>query len=184
MHDTYENPLCKRYASREMQEIFSDDRKFSTWRRLWIALAESEKELGLDISDEQIAEMKAHINDIDYETAARREKEVRHDVMAHIFTYGEACPAAKPIIHLGATSCYVGDNTDVIIQRDALLRIKSFCSPQYMSFPFSPKNTNRSKRWHIRIFRRHNRPPWARERRSGCRISCSILSISISFSTI
>ena len=124
MHDIYENPLCKRYASREMQEIFSDDRKFSTWRRLWIALAESEKELGLDISDEQIAEMKAHINDIDYETAARREKEVRHDVMAHIFTYGEACPAAKPIIHLGATSCYVGDNTDVIIQRDALLRIK------------------------------------------------------------
>ena len=103
MHDIYENPLCKRYASREMQEIFSDDRKFSTWRRLWIALAESEKELGLDISDEQIAEMKAHINDIDYETAARREKEVRHDVMAHIFTYGEACPAAKPIIHLGAT---------------------------------------------------------------------------------
>ena len=124
MHDIYENPLCKRYASREMQEIFSDDRKFSTWRRLWIALAESEKELGLDISDEQIAEMKAHINDIDYDTAARREKEVRHDVMAHIFTYGEACPAAKPIIHLGATSCYVGDNTDVIIQRDALLRIK------------------------------------------------------------
>ena len=106
MHDIYENPLCKRYASREMQEIFSDDRKFSTWRRLWIALAESEKELGLDISDEQIAEMKAHINDIDYETAARREKEIRHDVMAHIFTYGEACPAAKPIIHLGATSCY------------------------------------------------------------------------------
>ena len=124
MHDIYENPLCKRYARREMQEIFSDDRKFSTWRRLWIALAESEKELGLDISDEQIAEMKAHINDIDYDTAARREKEVRHDVMAHIFTYGEACPAAKPIIHLGATSCYVGDNTDVIIQRDALLRIK------------------------------------------------------------
>ena len=101
MHDIYENPLCKRYASREMQEIFSDDRKFSTWRRLWIALAESEKELGLDISDEQITEMKAHINDIDYETAARREKEVRHDVMAHIFTYSEACPAAKPIIHLG-----------------------------------------------------------------------------------
>ena len=124
MHDIYENPLCKRYASREMQEIFSDDRKFSTWRRLWIALAESEKELGLDISDKQIEEMRAHINDIDYELAAKHEKEVRHDVMAHIFTYGEVCPQAKPIIHLGATSCYVGDNTDVIIQREALLRIR------------------------------------------------------------
>lgn len=179
MHDIYENPLCKRYASREMQEIFSDDRKFSTWRRLWIALAESEKELGLDISDEQIAEMKAHINDIDYETAARREKEVRHDVMAHIFTYGEACPAAKPIIHLGATSCYVGDNTDVIIQRDALLRIKKLLLSAIYELSVFAENTNHSKRWHIRIFRRLSRPRWAKERRSGCRISCSILSISI-----
>lgn len=124
MHDIYENPLCKRYASREMQEIFSDNRKFSTWRRLWIALAESEQELGLDITDEQIAEMKAHIDDIDYELAAQREKEVRHDVMAHIYAYGTVCPKAKPIIHLGATSCYVGDNTDIILQRDALLRIR------------------------------------------------------------
>ena len=124
MHEIYENPLCKRYASREMQEIFSDDRKFSTWRKLWIALAESEKELGLDITDEQIAEMKAHIYDIDYEAAAAREKEVRHDVMAHIYAYGLVCPTAKPIIHLGATSCYVGDNTDIILQRDALLRIR------------------------------------------------------------
>lgn len=124
MHDIYENPLCKRYASRQMQSIFSDDRKFSTWRRLWIALAESEKELGLAITDEQIEQMKEHINDIDYATADAREKEVRHDVMAHIYTYGKACPLAEPIIHLGATSCYVGDNTDVIIQRDALLRIR------------------------------------------------------------
>lgn len=124
MHEIYENPLCKRYASREMQEIFSDDRKFSTWRKLWIALAEAEKELGLDITDEQIAEMKAHIYDIDYEAAAAREKEVRHDVMAHIYAYGLVCPNAKPIIHLGATSCYVGDNTDIILQRDALLRIR------------------------------------------------------------
>ena len=124
MHDIYENPLCKRYASRQMQSIFSDDRKFSTWRRLWIALAESEKELGLAITDEQIQQMKEHINDIDYATADAREKEVRHDVMAHIYTYGKACPLAEPIIHLGATSCYVGDNTDVIIQRDALLRIR------------------------------------------------------------
>ncbi len=125
MTDKYENPLCKRYAGEKMQKIFSDDTKFSTWRKLWIALAESEKELGLDISDEQIAEMKEHIYDIDYEAAAAREKVVRHDVMAHIYAYGLVCPKAKPIIHLGATSCYVGDNTDIILQRDALLRIRS-----------------------------------------------------------
>ena len=124
MHDVYENPLCRRYAGREMQEIFSDDNKFSTWRRLWIALAEAEKELGLEIKDTQIDELKAHVFDIDYDAADKREKEVRHDVMAHIYAYGLACPEAKPIIHLGATSCYVGDNTDVIIQRQALLRIR------------------------------------------------------------
>ena len=124
MNDRYETPLCRRYAGREMQEIFSDDRKFSTWRKLWIALAESEKELGLDITDEQLAEMRAHVDDIDYEAADRREREVRHDVMAHIYAYGLACPDAKPIIHLGATSCFVGDNTDLILQRDALLRIR------------------------------------------------------------
>ena len=120
MHDTYVNPLCARYAGKEMQRLFSDDTKFSTWRRLWIALAESEKELGLPITDEQIAQMKAHITDIDYEFAAAREHEVRHDVMAHVLTYGEACPAAKPIIHLGATSCYVGDNTDILLMRRGL----------------------------------------------------------------
>lgn len=124
-HDVYENPLCGRYAGREMQEIFSDDRKFSTWRRLWIALAESERELGLSISEEQIEAMRAHVNDIDYEVADAREREVRHDVMAHIYAFGQVCPEAKPIIHLGATSCYVGDNTDVILQRDALLRIRT-----------------------------------------------------------
>lgn len=124
MSDRYENPLCKRYASREMQNIFSDDMKFSTWRKLWIALAESEKELGLSITDEQINEMKQHITDIDYETAAKREKEVRHDVMAHIYTFGLACPKARPIIHLGATSCYVGDNTDIIQQKKALELIR------------------------------------------------------------
>ena len=124
MSEIYENPLCKRYAGREMQEIFSDDRKFSTWRRLWLALAESEQQLGLDITDEQLDEMRAHLYDIDYATATAREREVRHDVMAHIYTFGLACPKAKPIIHLGATSCFVGDNTDVILQRDALLRIR------------------------------------------------------------
>ena len=124
MKDIYENPLCARYASREMQHIFSPDFKFSTWRKLWIALAESEKELGLDITDEQLDEMRAHIYDIDYEKAADYEKRLRHDVMAHIRTYGDACPKAKGIIHLGATSCYVGDNTDIIQMRAALLRVR------------------------------------------------------------
>ncbi|MCL2047690.1 MAG: adenylosuccinate lyase [Defluviitaleaceae bacterium] len=121
---SYENPLCKRYASDKMQQIFSDNAKFSTWRRLWLALAESQQELGLNITDEQIAEMKAHLCDINYETAARIEAETRHDVMSHIHAYGEQCPTAKPIIHLGATSCYVGDNTDIILLRSALLAVK------------------------------------------------------------
>ena len=124
MSDKYENPLCKRYASAQMQRIFSDDNKFSTWRRLWIALAESQKELGLNISAEQIDEMKAHVDDINYERAAAIEKEIRHDVMSHIRAYGEQCPLAAPVIHLGATSSYVGDNTDIIIQRSALLLVK------------------------------------------------------------
>ena len=124
MPDRYENPLCKRYASAEMQRIFSDDSKFSTWRRLWVALAESQKELGLNISEDQINEMKAHISDINYETANRIESETRHDVMAHIHAYSEQCPAASPIIHLGATSAYVGDNTDIIVQRYALKQVK------------------------------------------------------------
>ena len=123
-HEFYENPLCGRYAGEEMQRLFSDDFKFSTWRRLWIALAESEKELGLDISDGQIEQMKAHITDIDYDRAAAHEREVRHDVMAHVLTFGECCPEARPIIHLGATSCYVGDNTDIIRMREALLLVR------------------------------------------------------------
>ncbi len=114
MHNTYQSPLCSRYASDEMKRIFSDDMKFTTWRRLWIALAESEKELGLDITDEQIAELKANIDNIDYELAADYEKQLRHDVMAHIHAYGDICPKAAGIIHLGATSCYVCDNTDII----------------------------------------------------------------------
>ena len=124
MKNTYESPLASRYASREMLYTFSPDKKFTTWRRLWIALARAEKELGLDITDEQIAEMEAHIDDIDYEYAAEMEKKLRHDVMAHVHTFGKACPKAMPIIHLGATSCYVGDNTDVIIMRDAMLIIR------------------------------------------------------------
>lgn len=123
-HDTYKTPLGQRYASREMQYIFSEDMKFTTWRRLWIALAESEKELGLPITDEQIAQMREHEKDINYEDARRREKEVRHDVMSHVYAYGLQCPDAKGIIHLGATSCYVGDNTDLIIMQKALILIR------------------------------------------------------------
>ena len=124
MRDRYESPLSGRYASKEMQYIFSPEMKFSTWRKLWVALAETERELGLPISEEQIEELKAHIYDIDYEAAAAREKEVRHDVMAHVHTYGLQCPKAKGIIHLGATSCYVGDNTDLIIMKEALLLVR------------------------------------------------------------
>lgn len=124
MHEIYDNPLCHRYASREMQEIFSDNRKFSTWRKLWVALAEAEKELGLPITQEQIDEMKFHVDTIDYDVTDAREKEIRHDVMAHIYAFGLDCPTAKPIIHLGATSCYVGDNTDIILQKEALLRVR------------------------------------------------------------
>ena len=124
MNDRYQTPLAERYASKEMQYIFSPDKKFRTWRRLWIALAESEKELGLNITDEQIAELKAHRDDINYEDAKKREAEVRHDVMSHVYAYGLQCPKAKGIIHLGATSCYVGDNTDIIIMTEGLQLVR------------------------------------------------------------
>ena len=124
MNDTYQSPLAQRYASKEMQALFSNDKKFRTWRRLWIALAQSEQELGLDISDEQIAELIAHQDDINYDVARQREKEVRHDVMSHVYAYGCQCPKAKGIIHLGATSCYVGDNTDLILMHEAMELVK------------------------------------------------------------
>ena len=124
MNDRYQSPLSERYASKEMQYIFSPDMKFKTWRRLWIALAETEAELGLPISEEQIAELKAAKDDINYDVAKAREKEVRHDVMSHVYAYCQQCPTAKGIIHLGATSCYVGDNTDVIIMREALYLVR------------------------------------------------------------
>ena len=123
-HDRYVSPLSERYASREMQYIFSPDMKFRTWRRLWIALAETEKELGLPITDEQIEELKSHADDINYDVAKEREKLVRHDVMSHVYAYGQQCPKAKGIIHLGATSCYVGDNTDIIIMSEALKLVR------------------------------------------------------------
>ena len=119
-HDTYISPFSTRYASKEMQFVFSEDNKFRTWRRLWIALAKAEQKQGLDITDEQIAELEAHRDDINYEDAQRRERECRHDVMSHVYAYGLQCPNAAGIIHLGATSCYVGDNTDVIIMREGL----------------------------------------------------------------
>ncbi len=122
--DKYTSPLSERYAGKEMQYIFSQDMKFRTWRKLWIALAETEKELGLPITDEQIEELKAHAEDINYEVATEREKLVRHDVMSHVYAYGVQCPKAKGIIHLGATSCYVGDNTDMIIMREALRLVR------------------------------------------------------------
>ena len=124
MNDRYVSPLSERYASKEMQYIFSPDMKFKTWRKLWIALAETEKELGLPITEEQIEELKAHAEDINYDVAKERERVVRHDVMSHVYAYGQQCPKAKGIIHLGATSCYVGDNTDIIIMREALRLVR------------------------------------------------------------
>ena len=145
MKNTYESPLSARYASAEMKFLFSPDKKFRTWRRLWIALAESEMELGLPITQEQIDEMRRFADDINYDVAGEREKIVRHDVMAHVYAYGEQCPKARPIIHLGATSCYVGDNTDIIVMTEALrllreklvgvIRILSHFAVEYKDLP-------------------------------------------------
>ncbi|MEG0777295.1 MAG: adenylosuccinate lyase [Oscillospiraceae bacterium] len=125
MKNTYESPLCSRYASDEMQYIFSPDKKFTTWHKLWIALARAEMKLGLPVTQEQISEMELRADEIDYEYAAKMEKELRHDVMAHVHTFGKQCPKAMPIIHLGATSCYVGDNTDIIIMREGMQLIRA-----------------------------------------------------------
>ena len=124
MNDRYQSPLSERYASKEMQYIFSPDKKFRTWRKLWIALAETEMELGLPVTKEQIDELKAHQDEINYDVAKQREKEVRHDVMSHVYAYGVQCPKARGIIHLGATSCYVGDNTDIIVMTEALALVR------------------------------------------------------------
>lgn len=125
MYSKFESPFSTRYASDEMQYLFSADMKFRTWRKLWIALARAEQAEGLDITDEQIAELEAHAEDINYDVAEAREREVRHDVMSHVYAYGVQCPKAKGIIHLGATSCYVGDNTDIIIMREALRLVRT-----------------------------------------------------------
>ena len=124
LKDIYNSPLSSRYASKEMNKIFSEDNKFTLWRKLWIALAESEKELGLEISDIQINEMKKNLLDINYDDAEKKEQEIRHDVMSHVHAFGKQCPHAKPIIHLGATSCFVGDNSDIIMMTQALKLLK------------------------------------------------------------
>ncbi|QCX32305.1 adenylosuccinate lyase [Caloramator sp. E03] len=143
MHDLYESPLIKRYASKEMCKIFSDESKFSTWRKFWVALAETEKDLGLNITQDQIDEMKEHIYDINYEEAEKKEKETRHDVMSHVHAYGMQCPKAKGMIHLGATSCYVGDNTDVVIIKEGLLLLRKKliqCIKNLRDFAFEYRN--------------------------------------------
>ena len=183
--DRYVSPLSERYASKEMQYIFSPDMKFRTWRRLWIALAETEMELGLSqngkpvITQEQIDELKKHAEDINYDVAKAREKEVRHDVMSHVYAYGQQCPGAAGIIHLGATSCYVGDNTDIIVMREALKLVKkklvnviaelSSFAGEYKALP----------RWPSPIFSRRSRPPSASGQPSGRRNSAWIWRILI-----
>ena len=162
MNDRYVSPLSERYASREMQYIFSPDMKFKTWRKLWIALAETERELGLPITEEQIEELKAHADDINYEVAKERERIVRHDVMSHVYAYGQQCPKAKGIIHLGATSCYVGDNTDIIIMREALRLVRKKLINVMAELPISS---------------RRSPPPWESGPPCGCRISAWIWRI-------
>ena len=157
MKDTYESPLASRYASREMLYLFSPDKKFTTWHRLWIALARAEMELGLPITQAQIDEMERERDHIDYDLAAQKEKELRHDVMAHIHAYGAHCPNAMPIIHLGATSCYVGDNTDVILMKEGLSSSGTSwcgCWPAWQSLPAGTRPflpwatpTTRPPRW-------------------------------------
>ena len=165
--DGYVSPLSTRYASREMQYLFSDNNKFRTWRRLWIALAEAERELGLHITEEQIDELKAHAEDVNYDVAEARERVVRHDVMSHVYAYGQQCPQAEGIIHLGATSCYVGDNTDLIILRDAsrlVLKRRPRCCGTWRT---SPGGTRTCPAWATPTSSPPSSPPWASGPRCG-----------------
>ena len=164
--DRYISPLSERYASKEMQFIFSEDHKFRTWRKLWIALAETEKELGIDrITDEMFDEMKEHAEDINYDVAREREKVVRHDVMSHVYAYGQQCPKAKGIIHLGATSCYVGDNTDIIIMREAMILVRKKLINVIAQNLRGSRRISRPS--HLRITSRHSRLQSERERLCG-----------------
>lgn len=155
-HEQYENPLITRYASKEMSQIWSAQRKFSTWRKLWIALAEAEQELGLSISDAQIAELKVHVDDIDFDAARDHEKRLRHDVMAHVHTYGDVCPGAKAIIHLGATSCYVTDNTDLILLREAMELVRGRLVGVIDSLARFAQQYRACPVWASHIFNRHS----------------------------
>lgn len=166
--DRYISPLSTRYASDEMQSVFSEHFKFRTWRRLWIALAKAERALGLDITQEQIAELEAHCDDINYEVAEAREREVRHDVMAHIYAYGQQCPKAEAIIHLGATSCYVGDNTDVIILREASRIILKKAAQVVKNLAGFAEKYKPCRVWPIRIYSRRSLPRSASVPRCGC----------------
>ncbi len=163
MNDRYQSPLSERYASKEMQYIFSPEKKFRTWRKLWIALAETEKELGLPITDEQIEELKAHAEDINFEEAKEREKIVRHDVMSHVYAYGLQCPKAKGIIHLGATSCYVGDNTDLILMTEALKLVRKKLINVMKELSDFADKYKELQRWHSHI---SSRP--SDDRRKAC----------------
>ena len=147
MNNVYESPLSSRYASKEMLYTFSSDMKFSTWRRLWLSLAKAERALGLPITQEQVDEMAAHLTDIDYDVARQREKEVRHDVMAHVYTFGKAAPKAAGIIHLGATSAYVGDNTDIIQIREGLLLVPA--DPRLHPLPARTADHRRQARYPV-----------------------------------
>ena len=179
MNDRYQTPLAERYASKEMQYIFSPDMKFKTWRKLWIALAETEAELGLPITQEQIDELKAHQDDINYEDAKKREKEVRHDVMSHVYAYGLQCPKAKGIIHLGATSCYVGDNTDIIIMTEGLKLVRKKLVMLSTSYLNSLISIRHSQHWLSHISSQHSLQQLAKELHSGSMSLLWILKILI-----
>ena len=166
-NDRYVSPLSERYASREMQYIFSPEKKFRTWRRLWIALAETEKELGLGITQEQIDELIAHKDDINFEEAKAREKIVRHDVMSHVYAYGLQCPKAKGIIHLGATSCYVGDNTDIIIMTEALQLVRRKLISVLDELAKFADKYKAQPTLHLPTSSRPSPPPWASGLPSG-----------------
>ena len=183
MYDKYQSPLSERYASKEMQYIFSPDKKFKTWRKLWIALAETEYELGLDsVTKEQIEELKAHADDINFDVAKAREKEVRHDVMSHVYAYGVQCPNAKGIIHLGATSCYVGDNTDIIIMTEGLKLIRNKLITESAIFQSLRMSTRLFLHLHSHIFSLHSRLQSVRELLFGCRnYLWTLKMLSISF---
>ena len=166
-YNSYESPFCTRYASKEMQYIFSADKKFTTWRKLWVALARAEMKMGLPITEEQVKQLEENVNNIDYAAAAEREKLVRHDVMAHVHTYGLACPDAAGIIHLGATSCYVGDNTDVIVMRDALKVVSASLSMFWVSLRPLRSSTRQCPALRILISSPHSLPQWASVQHSG-----------------